>query len=146
MTRAATSLICEHRLRSLLRLIGEARALAERDLGAGRDRLVGELGDLTPGALTEEGRLLALLSEHGGWMLQPFLADQPRPRVLTARRRQTLELLLRGRSEKEIAAELGLSPHTVHEHVGRLYRHFGVRSRAELLARFVARSAGDPPK
>ena len=52
---------------------------------------------------------------------------------------RTLRALLRGLSEKLVAAELGLSRHTIHEYVKALYRRFGVRSRPELLARFVAR-------
>lgn len=51
----------------------------------------------------------------------------------------TLRGLARGRSEAQLAAELGLSPHTVHDYVKALYRHFGVQSRAELLALCVAR-------
>jgi len=50
---------------------------------------------------------------------------------------QTLELLLAGDSEKQIAAKLKLSPHTVHDYVKRVYRQFGVGTRAELLALWV---------
>ena len=59
-------------------------------------------------------------------------------RALSPRLRQTLERLLAGDSEKQIARHLGLSPHTVHVYVKALYRGFGVSSRGELLARFVA--------
>jgi hypothetical protein len=48
---------------------------------------------------------------------------------------RTLRALLRGLSEKQVATELGLSPHTVHEYVLALYRRCGVHSRAELFAR-----------
>jgi DNA-binding CsgD family transcriptional regulator len=64
------------------------------------------------------------------------------PRVdpaLSPRLAQTLELLLLGRSEKEVATALGLSRHTVHVYVKGLYRRFGVSSRAELLARHLRR-------
>ncbi len=53
--------------------------------------------------------------------------------------RATLELLLEGASEKAIAAKLGVRPTTVHENVGKIYRHFRVRSRAELMAYFIRR-------
>jgi DNA-binding CsgD family transcriptional regulator len=53
---------------------------------------------------------------------------------LPPRLQQTLELLLEGLSEAEIVTRLGLSPHTVHDHVKRLYRRFQVNSRAQLLA------------
>lgn len=51
------------------------------------------------------------------------------------RERETLDLLLTGVSERAIAESLGLSPHTVHEYVKRIYRRTGVASRAELMAR-----------
>lgn len=59
---------------------------------------------------------------------------------LTARMRQTLHLLLSGASEKQVAAAMSLSRHTVHVYVRSLYRRFNVNSRAELLALFVPRS------
>ncbi len=45
---------------------------------------------------------------------------------------QLLEHLRGPGSEKEIAAQLGLSSHTVHNHIRRLYAALNVRSRAEL--------------
>lgn len=53
---------------------------------------------------------------------------------LSPRRRSTLAGLLAGRSEKEIATELGLSQSTVHHYATMLYHHFGVHSVRELLA------------
>jgi len=63
------------------------------------------------------------------------LADPP----LAPRLQQTLELLLAGDSEKQIARKLAISPHTVHAYVKSLYRKFEVSSRGELLARWVKR-------
>jgi DNA-binding CsgD family transcriptional regulator len=62
------------------------------------------------------------------------------PRDLSLRLREVLGCLLEGDSEKQLAARLGLSRDTVHEYVQRVYRHFRVRSRAELMAYFVKRS------
>ncbi|MGD1276556.1 MAG: LuxR C-terminal-related transcriptional regulator [Tepidisphaeraceae bacterium] len=56
---------------------------------------------------------------------------------LSPRQRQTLELLLAGNAEKQIASRLAISRHTVHVYVKSLYKRFGVCSRAELLARWV---------
>ena len=53
---------------------------------------------------------------------------------LSPRERETLLLLLKGGSEKEIAEALGLSPKTIHQYVVSLYRKFNVRSRPELMA------------
>jgi DNA-binding NarL/FixJ family response regulator len=43
-----------------------------------------------------------------------------------------------GTSEKETARELGLSPHTVHTYLWRIYRKLHVQSREELLVRVFA--------
>jgi DNA-binding CsgD family transcriptional regulator len=59
---------------------------------------------------------------------------------LSKRLRETLSLLLDGKSEKEAARNLCLHQGTVHDYVTSLYRHFNVSSRAELLAYFVHRS------
>jgi DNA-binding CsgD family transcriptional regulator len=56
--------------------------------------------------------------------------------LLAPRHIQTLCLLLAGQSEKEVATELALSQHTVHNYVKTIYRRFEVSSRGELLAQF----------
>jgi DNA-binding CsgD family transcriptional regulator len=53
-----------------------------------------------------------------------------------------LKCLLEGDSDKQIAARLELSSHTVNEYVKRVYAHFGVTTRTELLARWVRRGWG----
>ena len=62
---------------------------------------------------------------------------------LTPRVRQTLACLIEGDSEKQAAARLGVSPATIHQYVTTLYRHFGVRSRAQLLALVFKRLGQD---
>jgi len=58
---------------------------------------------------------------------------------LTPRRREAVEWLLDGLSERDIAQRMNISPTTAHQYVGELYRHFGVNTRAELMAYFVHR-------
>jgi DNA-binding CsgD family transcriptional regulator len=58
---------------------------------------------------------------------------------LSPRQEQTLQLLLEGDSEKQVARKLELSKHTVHVYVKELYRRFEVSTRAELLAKHVKR-------
>jgi DNA-binding CsgD family transcriptional regulator len=53
---------------------------------------------------------------------------------LRPRYRETLEWLLTGATEKEIAVGLGLSVHTVHQYVKAIYKRFEVTSRAQLMA------------
>lgn len=71
------------------------------------------------------------------------LKEDPLLAGLSPRVRQTLDRLLEGDSEKQIAAKLGVSRHTVHVYIKNLYRHFSVNSRGELLARFVRRALPD---
>lgn len=59
---------------------------------------------------------------------------------LTDRERQVLELILRARSNREIAAELGIEERTVKAHVGRLMRKTGAENRIELSIRALSRS------
>ncbi len=54
---------------------------------------------------------------------------------LSPRLRETGMALMTGASEKQIASQLGLSPHTTHHYVKTLYRRFGVSSRAEFMAK-----------
>lgn len=58
--------------------------------------------------------------------------------TLTPRERETLRHLLTGLSEKEIAAAMNLRERSLHHHVTALYRKLRVRSRAELMARFLS--------
>jgi DNA-binding CsgD family transcriptional regulator len=67
---------------------------------------------------------------------------EPSPSDLPPRARQVLRCLLEGDSDKQIVARLGLTRHTVNQYAKAIYAHFGVRSRAELLARWVKRGWG----
>jgi len=58
---------------------------------------------------------------------------------LSKRLRETLSLLMQGKSEKEVAAAMNLGSRTVHDYVTTLYEHFRVCSRSELLAYFIRR-------
>lgn len=53
---------------------------------------------------------------------------------LTITERAVLDVLLTGRTEKEIAAVLQRSFHTTREHIASIYRKFGVNNRAQLMA------------
>jgi len=57
-------------------------------------------------------------------------ADQPAP-LISQREQEVLSLIAAGSTNREIAAELFLSPHTVKEHTSALYRKLKARNRAE---------------
>jgi len=87
--------------------------------------------------------LCRLLGHRVAKVIPQKQAASPKPAPdlppLSPRMQQTLELLLAGDSEKQIAGKLKLSRHTVHVYVKALYRGFGVASRGELLSRFIDR-------
>jgi DNA-binding NarL/FixJ family response regulator len=61
--------------------------------------------------------------------------SEPAPASLSSREREVLALIARGATNREIAASLFLSPHTVKDHTSALYRKLGVRNRAEAVQR-----------
>lgn len=85
-----------------------------------------------------------LLSELPWLHAQGWQADRgvsvPR---LSPRLRVVLNLLLDGRSRKEMAANLSLSEYTIAQYQRAVYRHFGVRSHATLLRRFQMEGGGE---
>lgn len=66
--------------------------------------------------------------------------DEAHPRgvssapTLSPREREVLELVAGGRTNRQVARELGLSPETVKTLLERLYRKLGVRGRAEAVS------------
>jgi RNA polymerase sigma factor (sigma-70 family) len=63
--------------------------------------------------------------------------------TLTAREREVFALVATGRSNKQIAEELGAAEQTIKQHRGRVTRKLGVRSVAELV-RLAERVNGQP--
>jgi DNA-binding NarL/FixJ family response regulator len=57
--------------------------------------------------------------------------------TLTKREREILELLAKGLPYKQIADQLGLSPHTVHNRLRGIYRKLHVQSGTEAVAKFL---------
>ena len=53
---------------------------------------------------------------------------------LSETERHIVELVVAGRKNREVAAELSLSPNTVAWNLSKIYRKLGVRSRTELAA------------
>jgi two-component system response regulator DesR len=61
-------------------------------------------------------------------------SDQPEP-MFSEREREVLALIAAGSTNREIAEQLYLSPHTVKEHTSALYRKLRARNRAEAVQR-----------
>jgi DNA-binding NarL/FixJ family response regulator len=74
---------------------------------------------------------------HGG-------ANQPIDELLTDREREVMHLLMSGRSNREIAAAMGIEQATVKAHLGRMLRKTHANNRVELTLRAMEeRSLGD---
>ena len=111
------------------RLLGES-CLVLADAGA-RD------GSVLIGELRLHGRrfVVALNAARAG--LPPRRPDDaPRPglRRLTRREREIAILIAQGCLTKQVAHELGLSPHTVTAYVNRIFAKLSVHNRAEMVS------------
>jgi DNA-binding CsgD family transcriptional regulator len=117
--------------------LGDALYSARKSRDAGAHDVILLLRVLNDRSFSIADRLLVELFH------QSFDPEWTAPRTprLSRRERMTLERLLRGQAEKQIAGELGLSYHTIHMHVRSIYRKFGVTTRAELMALGLQREA-----
>jgi DNA-binding CsgD family transcriptional regulator len=103
-----------------VRLLGRAECMGFGFMRAAGDR-----------PFSEEDREVLHLVHLGVGRFFPA----PSPRTLLAPRvRDTLDVLLSGATDKEIAAKLRISPHTVRQYVKSILRAYGVSSRAQLIA------------
>lgn len=103
----------------LVMLPGEAPSPFAGDIDGGVDAIARFLGVLDTRDLPEVAASPGDASGEG---------------PLTARETEVLRLVAHGRANKEIAATLGLSVHTVERHLTNLYPKIGCRSRTEAAA------------
>ncbi len=80
----------------------------------------------------EDCHVLHLMREGIGHMFREPVRLPPRPTAVLAE-------LMTGASDKEIAARLGISTHTVRQYIKTIFRAYGATSRAQIVAR-LARS------
>ncbi|MES2440424.1 MAG: helix-turn-helix transcriptional regulator [Verrucomicrobiota bacterium] len=92
-----------------------------------------------------EARIAHIVLSEVSWLHVAGLphAESSTVPLLPPRCRLILNQLVRGRPRKEIAADLGISVHTVNDHLKRIFRHFDVHSQAQLIARFRCGDGND---
>jgi DNA-binding NarL/FixJ family response regulator len=111
--------------------------------------LISGAGQISPEAAKEAGASGFIPKEWGAadiaravrmvglgmTVFQPQVDDDAAATSLTPREREVLDMITRGATNREIAAALNLSPHTIHEHTSSLYRKLGARNRADAVQR-----------
>jgi DNA-binding NarL/FixJ family response regulator len=90
------------------------------------------LESVISGSIWAPRPLLSKLIDHLIQASDTSLTSAPH---LTDRERQVLRLILKARSNREIASQLGIEERTVKAHVGRLMRKTGTNNRIDLSMR-----------
>lgn len=115
-------------------------------IGAGAKGFVAETASISEivmavevvldGSIWAPRKVLARLIESGGSAAaQRNGAAEPIDQMLTERERDVLQLLMNGRSNREIAAAMGVESATVKAHIGRMLRKTKASNRVELTLR-----------
>jgi DNA-binding CsgD family transcriptional regulator len=101
--------------------------------------------DASPFSQREREIVNAMHAEMAWVYGHDLLMTSPEALALPPRKRETLQYLLAGDRETQIAAKVEVSRTTIHNHVKSLYRHFNVASRRELLDKWPKRKEPGPP-
>jgi DNA-binding CsgD family transcriptional regulator len=112
---------------------GDGAGKAARIIGVGMHQF-GAAGRLCPRQLE---LVRFAITEIRDLVRRGHLGFAPVPPPLPPRLQEVLEHLLAGHAPKAIARKLELSLWTVREHIQRLYKHFDVSGRDELMARLL---------
>lgn len=116
-----------------------AGARAYLDLNAGPETVRDAVEIVTQGSIWAPRRLLSKLIDQLLNKREARIATESNDK-LTAREKQVLELILKARSNKEIAHQLGIEVRTVRAHLARLMRKAGVDNRIKLSMSDLGRS------
>jgi DNA-binding CsgD family transcriptional regulator len=129
---------------ALLRAAGAAAAAGDRDAAASRlQQAAGLAGQLRARPLLEQVSRLARRARVEITGTSP--AGAAAPFGLTGRELEVLRLVAAGRGNREIAAELFISPKTASVHVSNILGKLGVTSRGEAAATAHRLHLFDPP-
>ena len=124
----------------ILITIDESRGAISEAIQAGVSGYL--LKDASPDALVDAARNAI----EGNAVIHPQLtktfieevrlgeAEQPRSAPLSKREREILQKVADGSTTRQVATELGISPHTVKTHLERIFEKLGANDRAQAVA------------
>jgi len=111
--------------------------------GASPSEFAGAIRVVSQGSVWVPRRVLAMFIELA--IAQPKRMRVGANEAITDREKQVLTMLVRGLSNKEIGAPLGIAERTVKAHIAKMMRKVGVHNRIELSVHAVARSIVGSP-
>jgi DNA-binding NarL/FixJ family response regulator len=124
----------------ILITVDESRGAVSEAIQAGVSGYL--LKDATPDALVDAARNAV----EGNAVIHPQLtrtfieeartasADEPRSTPLSKREREILQRVADGATTRQVASDLGISPHTVKTHLERIFEKLGANDRAQAVA------------
>jgi DNA-binding NarL/FixJ family response regulator len=124
----------------ILITVDESRSAVSEAIQAGVSGYL--LKDATPDALVDAAKN----AMEGNAVIHPQLTktfiqeaqavsgDEPRPTPLSKREREILQKVADGATTRQVASELGISPHTVKTHLERIFEKLGASDRAQAVA------------
>jgi DNA-binding NarL/FixJ family response regulator len=124
----------------ILITVDESRSAVSEAIQAGVSGYL--LKDATPDALVDAARNAI----EGNAVIHPQLTktfieeartasgDEPKSTPLSKREREILQKVADGSTTRQVAADLGISPHTVKTHLERIFEKLGANDRAQAVA------------
>jgi DNA-binding NarL/FixJ family response regulator len=124
----------------ILITVDESRGAVSEAIQAGVSGYL--LKDATPDALVDAARNAV----EGNAVIHPHLTrtfieeaqtastDEPRATPLSKREREILQRVADGATTRQVASDLGISPHTVKTHLERIFEKLGANDRAQAVA------------
>jgi DNA-binding NarL/FixJ family response regulator len=116
----------------ILITVDESRGAVSEAIQAGVSGYL--LKDATPDALVDAARNAV----EGNAVIHPHLTktfiEEPRSTPLSKREREILQKVADGATTRQVASDLGISPHTVKTHLERIFEKLGANDRAQAVA------------
>ncbi len=101
---------------------------------ASSEALIDAARNAVEGRAVIHPQLTRTFIEEANLAAEPGPGDAPATTPLSKRERQILQMVANGSTTKEVARDLGISPHTVKTHLERIFEKLGANDRAQAVA------------